>query len=699
MVYPSKDHGSYATADDTNHANRPINIPKQQKKQKKKMEHADGFIRTLPESSEQPIDQVDSEPDSESSALQFASDGEGRKSPRAFFETSAPAAWDFKSAREKARTPQPFQTTIDAKIRTAREKNLTSQPPTETTDQNDANEPENISSDDEEERQEHEQEQEQEDQSHENPTTRPKGKKRMRKERVNPSTFLDLHLSKPLQKAVQSLEWVSPTPVQSSAIPYILAGRDICASAVTGSGKTAAFLLPVLERLLQAGIDNATRVLILLPTRELAAQCHAVLTTLAKYTNVRAALTVGGLCTDSQQVALRTRPHVIVATPGRLIDHVRNSRGFSLDDIEVLVLDEADRLLDMGFQAEVEEIVRNTPAQKRQTLLFSATMTPGLKGLIKLSLQNPITLAVDPVYDVAATLQQEFVKLKPMFQDSKEALLLSLVTRTYQKRTIVFFRQKVTAHRMKIIFGLAKLSCGELHGNLTQAQRLAALDAFRDAHVDVLLCTDLAARGLDIVGVDTVVNFDMPTDVKEYVHRVGRTARAGRAGRACSLVCTGVNDERRVLKAVAKRASGKLVARVVPASVVGKWKAWVDGVQAAVKAVLKEEQQERELRMAEMEVNKVKNIAKYSEDIYSRPAKTWFQSEQEKKADKGRTKEEEDLSAGKNNNDKGTSRKRKAEEMETRRKEREKAAREGDYSKQRADARIQKRKRGGRTKR
>lgn len=678
---------------------------------------ADGFIRTIPDLTDGKAD----DSDSDDSALQFASDDENHPASSFFTETAAATAWDLSSVREKTQPLQSFQTTIDAKIRTAREKMPVAPPFVQTADKSlitdteiaNAHVPKTDSDTDDSGADDADDGSAGDPDTNdsvkgkdgvETPNTNHKGKKRIRKERQSKATtFLDLHLSKPLQKAVQMLQWDTPTPVQSRAIPYILAGRDICASAVTGSGKTAAFLLPVLERLLQSGIDNVTRVLVLLPTRELAAQCHAVLTSLGKYTSVRAALAVGGLSGESQKTALRTRPHVIVATPGRLIDHVRNSQGFSLEDIEILVMDEADRLLDMGFQAEVEEIVRNTPSHRRQTLLFSATMTQGLKGLIKLSLQNPITLAVDPIMDVAATLLQEFVKLKPAYEDNKSAVLLALCTRTFKSRTIIFFKQKVTTHRFKILFGLCKLNCAELHGNLTQSQRLEALDNFREGTVDFLLCTDLAARGLDIIGVDTVVNFDMPFDMKEYVHRVGRTARAGRSGRACSLVCTGVNEERKLLKIVAKRGGDQVVARVVPATVIGKWKAWIDSVQGAVRTVLKEERHEREMRLADVELTKANNMMKHSDEIYSRPAKSWFQTEVERQEEKNKMRNELGLKPAKfNANGKPARNKRKADSNETpeqtqkRRKSQELAAREEGYLKQRSDARKVKRKKGKR---
>lgn len=664
------------------------------------MEGPDGFIRTVPDGNDAA---VNSSSDSESSALQFVSDDENPGNPKFFVEEQAPSAWDFSQARETARTPQPFQTTIDAKIRQAREKVTVQLPEAssnmkpEQKSESNVNIDEGVTENDTPSSEDENDSDSEKEETDIRPSEKVKGKKRLRKEAKSPTSFTELHLSKPLQKAIQTLEWATPTPIQARAIPYILAGRDLCASAVTGSGKTAAFVLPVLERLLQAGIDNMTRVVILLPTRELAAQCHAVITSLTRFSSIRAALAVGGLCGESQQVALRTRPHIIVATPGRLIDHVRNSHGFSLEDIEVLVMDEADRLLDMGFQAEVEEIVRNTPANRRQTLLFSATMTPSLKGLIKLSLKNPITLAVDPVFDVAVALQQEFVKVRPSFEDSKPAILLALVSRTFTNRTIIFFRQKVTAHRFKILFGLAKLNCDELHGNLTQAQRLAALDNFRDGSVNFLLCTDLAARGLDILGVETVVNYDMPTEMREYVHRVGRTARAGREGRACSIVCTSVSGERKVLKTVAKRANKNLVARVVPPTVVGKWKAWIDGVDGAVLSVLKAEREEREMRMAEMEVKKANNMMKYADNIYSRPAKSWFQSEGEKRAEKGKAREELGLpplkGAGKelSKKRKADEKEKKKEEIKKSRKKRELIAQAEGFAQQRRDARKQKR--------
>ena len=628
------------------------------------MEGDDLFIRTL----------------EEDGAEIPSSDDEGNDSGldlggKPFFEAERPAGWDLSEARAAAQKTLPFQTSIDTKIRATLAKLPSSDGPTEPaeepTDDDDNADADNAGE-----------------------KTTKRSKKQKRKDGTDGVTFETLNLSRALIKAVNAQEWNKPTPVQARAIPYILSGRDVCGSAVTGSGKTGAFVLPILERLIQAGVDNVTRVVILLPTRELAAQCHSVVTTLAKYTSIRAALAVGGLSNVAQENALRTRPHVLVATPGRLIDHMRNAHSFSLDDVEILVMDEADRLLDMGFKDEVEEIVRHTPAS-RQTLLFSATMTPKLGELIKLSLRKPARLTVDPMFDVAATLSQEFVKLKTIHEKNKDAMLLALAKRTFTTRVIVFFRQKVTAHRFRILFGLARLRVAELHGNLTQAQRLGALDQFRRGDVDFLLCTDLAARGLDIAGVDTVINYDMPFELKEYVHRVGRTARAGASGRCCSLVCSDRADERKVLNLVAKKAKSKLAARVVPPAVVGKWRAWIDSMEEAVKQVLKEERQEKALRMGEMELRKAQNILKHESEIYGRPKRTWFQTGEERMeaVEKGRL----DKGLGHSERVKRKlEKKRKAEEKKA---DAEKTEREREWNRQKAEARKAKRKKMEKSKR
>lgn len=452
------------------------------------------------------------------------------------------------------------------------------------------------------------------------------------------TSFEELQLSRPLIKAVGELGFAKPTPIQAAVIPHALKGLDLCASAVTGSGKTAAFLLPILERLLyRPRRIAATRVLVLLPTRELAAQCEAMGKQLARFSDIRLSLIVGGLSVKLQEAELRTRPDIVLATPGRLIDLLRNALGTSLDELEILVLDEADRLLELGFQDEVEEVIRMCP-RGRQTMFFSATISENVAALANMSLNSPVQVKVDRLYSNSTRLQQEFVRLKPKHEHEREATLLSLVSRTFKERVIVFFASKKNCHRAKILFGLAGLPAAELHGNLTQQQRLQALDDFRDGKTQFLLATDLAGRGLDISSVQTVINNDLPTEMKTYVHRVGRTARAGRAGRAVSIVA---ERDRAFLKQVLKHASGSTVqTRTVPPESVAYWVERIAELEAEVEEVLQGEHEDRALRIAEMEANKAANVLEHSEEIYSRPARSWFQTSQEKEAAAKRSKHE-----------------------------------------------------------
>ncbi|KAF9931629.1 nucleolar DEAD-box protein required for synthesis of 60S ribosomal subunit [Linnemannia zychae] len=442
-------------------------------------------------------------------------------------------------------------------------------------------------------------------------------------------TFATMNLSRPILKGLAQVGFVQPTQIQARTIPVALMGKDICGGAVTGSGKTAAFVVPVLERLLYRSRQTATsRVLILCPTRELAIQCHSVAQKLASFTDITFGLCVGGLSRNAQELQLRTRPDVLIATPGRLIDHILNSRSFTLDHIDILIMDEADRMLEDGFTAELTEIVKACP-QNRQTMLFSATMTDNVDELIRMSLNRPVRLQIDSTNATAARLVQEFVRIRQHREEDRPAILLALCSRTFKRRVIIFFRSKAAAHQMKIIFGLMGLRAAELHGNLTQEQRLASLEEFRDEKVEFLLATDLASRGLDIKGIDTVINFNMPQNYAIYQHRVGRTARAGRTGRAVTLV--GEND-RKLLKLAIKNADKRTVKnRVIPQDVITRYRERVEGLTEGVKEVMAEEKEDKALRQAEMEMRKSANLLKHEDEIYSRPAKTWFQTADEKK--------------------------------------------------------------------
>jgi len=340
-------------------------------------------------------------------------------------------------------------------------------------------------------------------------------------------------------------------------------------------------------------------------------------------------LVLGGLSLAQQSVELRTRPDIIVATPGRLIDHLLNTPSFSLDHLEILVLDEADRLLDMGFKDEIEQIIALCP-KTRQSMLFSATMTDKVTELASLSLHKPIRISVDPLMQTSKKLIQEFIRIRKNNEDTRDAVLLAVCTNTFKKNTLIFFREKRDAHRMKIIFSLAGLSASELHGNLTQLQRLDSLEQFRDGKVNFLLATDIASRGLDIIGIQTVINFAMPSTEAIYVHRVGRTARAGKTGRALSLIGDS-NFERSLLKSIVKRSPvNTCKQRVVPQEAVIMWKGKIIDMGHAIVQVASMEKEERAERIAKMELDKTENLINHSEEIHNRPARTWFMSEKEK---------------------------------------------------------------------
>ncbi|PQM36725.1 DEAD-box ATP-dependent RNA helicase 28 [Prunus yedoensis var. nudiflora] len=448
------------------------------------------------------------------------------------------------------------------------------------------------------------------------------------------NSFIELNLSRPLLRACEKLGHTKPTPIQAACIPLALAGRDICGSAITGSGKTAAFALPTLERLLfRPKREPAIRVLVLTPTRELGLQVLSMIEKLAQFTDIRCCQAVGGLPLKAQEAALRSKPDIVVATPGRIIDHLHNSMSVDLEDLAVLILDEADRLLEIGFSAEIRELIRLCP-KRRQTMLFSATMTTEVDELVKLSLTKPLRLSADPSAKRPVALTEEVVRIRRMREANKEAVLLALCSKTFTSRVIIFSGTKLAAHRLKILFGLAGFKAAELHGNLSQDQRLHALELFRKQRVDFLIATELVSRGIDIAGVQTVINYECPTHLTSYVHRVGRTARAGREGYAVTFV---TDNDRSLLKTITKRAGSILKSRIVAEESIIKWSQIIEQMEDQVAAILLEERlstyagKKQALRKAEMEATKAENMIAHKDEIYSRRKKTWFQTEKQKK--------------------------------------------------------------------
>ena len=360
-------------------------------------------------------------------------------------------------------------------------------------------------------------------------------------------SFSSFNLHPNLLRGVAGLGFTVPTPIQRDAIPPALDGRDVLACAMTGSGKTAAFALPILNRL-QGQKRGVTRALVLAPTRELAAQIVEHFNDLGRHTDVRAAAIYGGVGMGPQERALRMGADVIVACPGRLLDHFRQPYA-RLAGLEILVLDEADRMLDMGFLPDIRRVLKHLPPVS-QTLFFSATLPPPIRELSRQMLRNPITLNVERPSAPATGVEQA---VYPVRQDVKSALLLELLRGDGIKSAIVFTRTKHRANRLTQYLERHGVACERVHGNRSQGQRTAALEGFKSGHFRVLVATDIAARGIDVEGLSHVVNFDVPHVPEDYIHRVGRTARAGATGEALTFVAPEeVNELRAIERAVAK---------------------------------------------------------------------------------------------------------------------------------------------------
>jgi ATP-dependent RNA helicase DDX27 len=447
-------------------------------------------------------------------------------------------------------------------------------------------------------------------------------------------SFQAMSLSRPILRGLANVGFTEPTPIQNKAVPIAMQGKDVVGGAETGSGKTAAFLIPILERLLYRPKKvPTTRVAIFMPTRELAVQCFNVATKLASFTDITFALMAGGFSTRDQEAVLKTRPDVVIATPGRFIDHMHNTAAFQVEHLEILVLDEADRMLEEGFESQLTEIL-NTIPKSRQTMLFSATMTSSVDKLIRIGMDKPVRLMVDAKKHTVAGLTQEFVRLRQGKEDKRLAYLMYICEKIYTEKVIVFFRQKKEAHRVRVVFALCGLKASELHGNMSQEQRIQSVEAFRSGKSAYLLATDVASRGLDIKNVSTVINYEAPQSHEIYLHRVGRTARAGRSGRACTLAA---EPDRKVVKQAVKASrdqGAKVVSRQVPVEETDRWMKKIKDLEGEIEEVLAEEKEERAMSITERDLKRGENLIQHEDEIKARPRRTWFESEKDKMAER-----------------------------------------------------------------
>ena len=365
------------------------------------------------------------------------------------------------------------------------------------------------------------------------------------------TTFEELGLAPELLAAVRDAGYALPTPIQRDAIPLVLKGRDLMGLAQTGTGKTAAFTLPILQRLI--GGPRRTRVLVLTPTRELAAQVEASFVNYAKHVDVDVIPVYGGVPLEPQERALRSGVDVGVATPGRLLDHLER-QNIDFDALEFLVLDEADRMLDMGFAPQINRIVAQLPPY-RQTLLFSATMPAEVEALARKYLRKPVVVQVGRRSEAASTVTHA---VYPVPRERKSALLVELLRNDLMDSVLIFTRTKHGADRVVSHLERAGIQATALHADKTQAQRTRALEAFKLGEARILVATDIAQRGLDVSGISHVINYDVPQQPEDYVHRIGRTGRAAQTGDAFTFMST---DEIAMVRTI-ERMLGQPIPRI-----------------------------------------------------------------------------------------------------------------------------------------
>ena len=471
-------------------------------------------------------------------------------------------------------------------------------------------------------------------------------------------SFTNFNLSKLIIKALSEMEYYTPTKVQEKVIPIALNGHDIFVNSETGSGKTACFLLPIVQRIIFSRNSKENKknknenniiqnqALIIVPTRELALQCNEMLTQFLKYIDLNFVFLCGGLSVENQLKQMKNKiPDIIITTPGRLLDLIYNNKNLSLEHVNILVLDEADKLLELGFKDAIFEILELIKKNKnRQTLLFSATLNPKLLDLGEHALNNPIKIKIAQSA-ILTNLSQSIIRIKfaNLEQNNYEkrmAYLLSIIKQKKLNRTIIFFNTKQDCHKCILYFSKFGLdSCVELHGDKSQTERIKSLEDFQKGNVKFLIATDIAGRGIDIEKVKCVINFQMPLIGERYIHRVGRTARKGYVGEAIT-ICD--DKERLLIKKIFKKE--KVDIKVKPIKINN------DEIKDLYKKIIKikdeidnkiiDEKAEKQFEMAEKDIEKTMNIKLHQNEIQNRPKKIWYETTKEKRKKAKKLKKE-----------------------------------------------------------
>ena len=465
-------------------------------------------------------------------------------------------------------------------------------------------------------------------------------------------SFTNFNLSKLIIKALSEMEYYTPTKVQEKVIPIALNGHDIFVNSETGSGKTACFLLPIVQRIILSrnnkenkkknnknNDDNIiqNQALIIVPTRELALQCNEMLTKFLKYIDLNYIFLCGGLSVENQLNQMKNKiPDIIITTPGRLLDLIYNNKNLSLEHVNILVLDEADKLLELGFKDAIFEILELIKKNRnRQTLLFSATLNPKLLDLGEHALNNPIKIKIAQSA-ILTNLSQSIIRIKftnltENIYEKRMAYLITIINKKKLNRTIIFFNTKQDCHKCILYFKKFGInSCTELHGNITQTERIKSLEEFQKGNVKFLMATDIAGRGIDIEKVKCVINFQMPLIGERYIHRVGRTARKGYVGEAIT-ICD--DKERLLIKKIFKKEKVDISLKPIKVNneeIKDMYKK-IMKIKDEIDEYILEEKTEKQFEMAEKDIEKTMNIKIHQKEIQNRPKKIWYESTKDKR--------------------------------------------------------------------